>query len=477
MARRSSEPPEDYTLYDIDPRFQESLMKWLAKKNIVIDIGPNPRGTSRFHVTFDPGGEIYADSFELAILEAMGSKARTRHIDPQLEVRVHEFMVGQSAHITFGANKNTFNVVVAGPDATGKAADEDMELALVFAEEDYWDNMPAHPLAPAQRAELASALLEPRAQREEEAEGQLRRALFEPRPELEANRQKQSYALWIADVDESLVSVGAHAQDMPAEYWRQLYQVGFAPYEAAQEFLETSGAGYEENAHPQRGVARWQRPFTYALPPTPPSEREHRVAYPSEERDDKPFDPSAPREHYARAHHFAVNARWTRAYINSLPDTAFLYVEPGGSKDGHGRSHPLSLRHLPYKNRAGAVDRAHLAAALARSHQGRTKLPRHVKETVFKKGEAIYEREFGHAVAANPGYSEIARGMESGYGSWRIELADGDINPSPFGSYDEAQEYARQRYGASGWTVAWHARDDEEEPVGRGSLLSRHGYR
>jgi len=62
-------------------------------------------------------------------------------------------------------------------------------------------------------------------------------------------------------------------------------------------------------------------------------------------------------------------AKWTRAYINDLPDSAFAYVEPGGKKDKEGKTVPRSKRHLPYKNHNGKIDKAHLRNALARLPQ------------------------------------------------------------------------------------------------------------
>jgi len=63
---------------------------------------------------------------------------------------------------------------------------------------------------------------------------------------------------------------------------------------------------------------------------------------------------------------FAV---WTTAYINNLPDSAFLYVESGGKKDAEGKTVPRSLRHLPYKDSSGNIDLPHLRNAIARAPQ------------------------------------------------------------------------------------------------------------
>lgn len=57
-------------------------------------------------------------------------------------------------------------------------------------------------------------------------------------------------------------------------------------------------------------------------------------------------------------------AKWSTQYINDLPDSAFIYVEPG-YKEGEDKR----ARHLPYKNKEGKVDLPHLRNALARCNQ------------------------------------------------------------------------------------------------------------
>jgi len=56
---------------------------------------------------------------------------------------------------------------------------------------------------------------------------------------------------------------------------------------------------------------------------------------------------------------FAV---WTTKYVNSLPNSAFLYVEAGSATD-------KSKRHLPYKDASGKIDLPHLRNAIARIPQ------------------------------------------------------------------------------------------------------------
>jgi HK97 family phage prohead protease len=60
---------------------------------------------------------------------------------------------------------------------------------------------------------------------------------------------------------------------------------------------------------------------------------------------------------------------WSTAMINDMPDSSFLYIEPGGSKDADGKTTPRSLRHFPVKDANGKPDAAHIANALARINQ------------------------------------------------------------------------------------------------------------
>lgn len=64
-----------------------------------------------------------------------------------------------------------------------------------------------------------------------------------------------------------------------------------------------------------------------------------------------------------------TKAKWTTAQINDLPDSAFLYIEPGGRKDETGRTVPRSLRHFPVRGPDGKLDAAHLRNAIARIPQ------------------------------------------------------------------------------------------------------------
>lgn len=68
----------------------------------------------------------------------------------------------------------------------------------------------------------------------------------------------------------------------------------------------------------------------------------------------------------------AMDAEWTTQYINDLSDDCFAYIESGGSKDDQGKTIPRSLRHLPFKDKNGAIDHDHLVNALGRVKQSGT---------------------------------------------------------------------------------------------------------
>jgi DNA adenine methylase len=64
-------------------------------------------------------------------------------------------------------------------------------------------------------------------------------------------------------------------------------------------------------------------------------------------------------------------AAWTRAFINDLPDSAFLHLELGGEKDEGGKTVPRSLRHFPVRGADGELDLPHLRNAIARIPQAK----------------------------------------------------------------------------------------------------------
>lgn len=98
-------------------------------------------------------------------------------------------------------------------------------------------------------------------------------------------------------------------------------------------------------------------------------------------------------------------AKWTRAYINSLPDAAFALILPGGHKDEEGKTTPRYLRLLPHHdhtvknpNENKSVDIPHLRNALARCPQ--------VKGITEAQRKRAYNHLARHAKALLPSWKE-----------------------------------------------------------------------
>jgi hypothetical protein len=96
-----------------------------------------------------------------------------------------------------------------------------------------------------------------------------------------------------------------------------------------------------------------------------------------------------------------LKAAWTTAYVNGLPDGAFLYVAPGGTKDGEGKTVPRSNRMFPYKSDAGAVDLPHLRNALARIPQ--SNLSQALKDQLTAKAQRILDAQKSLVAAGRAG--------------------------------------------------------------------------
>lgn len=67
------------------------------------------------------------------------------------------------------------------------------------------------------------------------------------------------------------------------------------------------------------------------------------------------------------------NPRWSTKYKNHLPDSAFLYIAPGGRKDDTGRTVPRSLRYFPVYNHLGQISAAQAKNAIGRIPQSTAK--------------------------------------------------------------------------------------------------------
>jgi len=81
---------------------------------------------------------------------------------------------------------------------------------------------------------------------------------------------------------------------------------------------------------------------------------------------------------------------WSTAFVDTLPDSSFLYVAPG-KKDGDGKTTPRSLRHFPVKDASGKPDLPHVRNALARIPD--SNVPAAVKARITAEAERMLGKE------------------------------------------------------------------------------------
>jgi len=367
---------DDIELYDIPPVFQNRMLKWLGKhqERLTISVVDD-----KFLVTPREarGGSSQHKSLEHALNHAMGSRAETGHIRTRFATKVRQWLAAENAKMIISSNGDLFVVELHGDSAMSRDEDEDLEVALVLAEEQYGASE-----VPGSRADTVAA--------------------------------------------PTLRDVEPMTLEAPTRY-----DVEPETEEAPTRFR----IGDDERTVREAGLSE--------------------------------------------------NAHWSRAYVNSLPDSAFLHVEPGGKRDRLGRSHPLTLRHLPYKNRSGRIDKAHLRAAMSRAHQGKTKLPAATKERVFRRAQEIYGREFGSEtrMAANAPprrharASTTLRGRELPSTRTLIEREEARQrrDERPFDPEERTEHYAKPHHFAVNDRSGASARHDGEDIL-REVMLDDTGY-
>jgi hypothetical protein len=91
---------------------------------------------------------------------------------------------------------------------------------------------------------------------------------------------------------------------------------------------------------------------------------------------------------YETKKEFAV---WSTAVVNDLPDSCFLYIQPGGNKDSDGKTTPRTLRHFAYKGSDGKIDLPHLRNAIARIPQAKSWLSDGLESTLESRARRLLE--------------------------------------------------------------------------------------
>lgn len=94
-----------------------------------------------------------------------------------------------------------------------------------------------------------------------------------------------------------------------------------------------------------------------------------------------------------------VAQKWTRKFINSLPDSSFAVIEPAYLE---GETKDKRARHLPFKNKDGKVDLPHYRNALARVNQIKPITDSISAEELRKKAKAELDK-YRHLLKTDKG--------------------------------------------------------------------------
>jgi len=139
-------------------------------------------------------------------------------------------------------------------------------------------------------------------------------------------------------------------------------------------------------------------------------------------------------------------AEWTTAYVNDLPDSAFLLIVPGGAKDRTGRTVPRSLRKLPIRGKDGELDWPHVRNAIQR-------VPRMVDVSDAQK-EALQKK----LRKMLPGRQEGEKSMASDLDRWADQVLSKAGAPKPPAGYSAipgGQHGGYRKKAGKGW-VYWY---------------------
>jgi 2'-5' RNA ligase len=108
-------------------------------------------------------------------------------------------------------------------------------------------------------------------------------------------------------------------------------------------------------------------------------------------------------------------AEWSTAYVNTLPDSSFLYISKSEAtgKDEDGRTVPRSARYFPVKDANGRVDLPHVRNAIARIPQSNAEGLTDAKKTGLQnQARGLLSASEGEVASI---YDIAAEG-----GSWRL---------------------------------------------------------
>ena len=154
-------------------------------------------------------------------------------------------------------------------------------------------------------------------------------------------------------------------------------------------------------------------------------------------------------------------AKWTKAEMDKLPDSAFLYVEAGGKKDEEGKTVPRSNRHFPVKGPDGKPDPAHVRNALARIPQ--SSLSQDVKDKCKAKAErmlgSVKKDDAGQSVAESDDGSDLPLVIVVQVDPPAPAVIKGKISPRLRGAIESGLVYFETQIAAARAVLATYEAD------------------
>jgi len=128
---------------------------------------------------------------------------------------------------------------------------------------------------------------------------------------------------------------------------------------------------------------------------------------------------------------------WDYAYKKSLPDSAYAYVEKGAGCEKKDGKTSQKCRHLPYKDKSGSIDCAHVRAALQAVGGARTGKKMSVPSGVVQKlRKALKSCQKGKAEILEIDLTEYEEGRMDGYNA----ALDLDISEEVTSMSDDTKE-------------------------------------
>jgi len=101
---------------------------------------------------------------------------------------------------------------------------------------------------------------------------------------------------------------------------------------------------------------------------------------------------SAPKWAVKAVEGMLAQAKWSKRYVDDLPDSAFLSIMPGGKLDAYNKTTPRSLRFFPVMDAAGDLDVSQLRSALKQIPDMETSLSANARNKAKRRASALLRR-------------------------------------------------------------------------------------